>query len=984
MKMFFTFLLGMILSSQAEIPYQLYEPENLDKNKKYPLVIYLHGSGAKGDDNQKPSREPFVQMMLKKEVRDKFPCFLLVPQCKKGTDVNGLPFNWVNWEGQDKKKPAKWEKSLPGMSSQLKLVQDIFSRISTNASIDKSRVYLSGVSMGGSGTWYWSAAHPKQFAGIIAVCGLSETEKAPKYKDVAIQIFHGEKDAVVPYQRSLDMYTALKKNGANALIYEFKNKGHNIARELFNGKDLSHLEWLFKQKKNVQSAGKNSGFFKQQVLPILEDKCIRCHGEKKQKGDFRLDSRAAILKGGGSGAVINFHKPQSSLFIHAISHEDAELAMPPKKKMEDSEIEILTKWIKEGLHWPGQMDTVVEKTEPDEFITDEMKNHWAFQPLKKVTVPEVEWGNNPIDKFLFQAMKKKGLNPQKDASKNILARRLYYNLTGLPPTLEQLNSFKKEGIVDKVVDNLLSSKAYGEKWGRHWLDVARYADSNGSEVDHAMANAWRYRDYIIDSFNKDKPFNRFIKEQIAGDLIPDGGSEGICGTGFLMFGPKSLAELDKKKLELDVIDEQLDTIGKAFMGMTIGCARCHDHKFDPISHKDYYAMAGIFKSTRTINSEKRVSTWYERTLSPGDETKLKDIEKQISELEERKKKPLVAMPVITKNYTLIEAESFAKGNIRSDFNSLGKSIGVIRTAQKYPDTVNYEIEVSESGIYQLEFRYAAKESRPTEITLNGDLLDMNGLAQITGGWNPAKQKWFKLGEFQFNEGKNSLILKREGPIPIIDKILIGKVLGNGKLHGHSVKNIKSNSNKTAYLQRIDKKIEDLENELEKIPVVVSPQEGRIEDMNLLIRGNHKTPGEIVPRGFMKLLNPQNSKPSKKSSGRLELAEWISDDSNPLTARVIVNRVWHWHFGKGLVTSVDNFGLTGTKPDHPELLDWLTAEFIKKNWSIKYLNRLICTSQVYRLDSANKLPEEDLENITLSSFPQRRLTAEEIRDSLLLM
>ena len=415
---------------------------------------------------------------------------------------SNLPIK-ILWEGTS-------QSALPENLLDYK-VNGFCSSLYEDASIDKSRVYLSGVSMGGSGTWYWSAAHPEQFAGIISVCGLSETEKAPNYKDVAIQIFHGEKDAVVPYQRSLDMYTALKKNGANALIYEFKNKGHNIARELFNGKDLSHLEWLFKQKKNVQSAGKNSGFFKQQVLPILEDKCIRCHGEKKQKGDFRLDSRAAILKGGGSGAVINFHKPQSSLFIHAISHEDAELAMPPKKKMEDREIEILTKWIKEGLHWPGQMDTVVEKTEPDEFITDEMKNHWAFQPLKKVRVPEVEWGNNPIDKFLYQAMKKKGLNPQKDAPKNILARRLFYNLTGLPPTLEQLNSIEKEGKVDKLVETLLSSKAYGEKWGRHWLDVARYADSNGSEVDHAMANAWRYRDYVIDSFNKDKPFNRFIK-----------------------------------------------------------------------------------------------------------------------------------------------------------------------------------------------------------------------------------------------------------------------------------------------------------------------------------------------------------------------------------------------------------------------------------------------------------------------------------------
>lgn len=602
-------------------------------------------------------------------------------------------------------------------------------------------------------------------------------------------------------------------------------------------------------------------FFETSVRPILATHCLECHGPDQQWGGLRLDSREAVLKGGENGPAIIVGKPEESLLIEAVRQDPLGLSMPPEDKLSDRQIADLVKWIAGGAIFPVTDPTVT---------SDDRLDHWAFQPMTDPAVPSVHdtaWPRNSLDCFILAKLESTGLKPAKPADKRILLRRVTFDLTGLPPTPAEVESFVTDDRPDadeRLIDRLLASPAYGERWGRHWLDVARYADSNGLDENIAHGNAWRYRDYVVAAFNADTPYDRFVTEQIAGDLLEASGEadrrENLTATGFLVLGPKVLAEVDKTKMEMDIIDEQLDTLGRSMLGLTFGCARCHDHKFDPITAADYYALAGIFKSTTTMESFKTIARWNENVL-PCDESR------SLKEAYET---------------TLAHAKGAIELLLTQADASLAMTGGDVAKTPKereaqYPKETQAELK-------KLRDALAAVEKAPPEY-----------------------------------------------------------------------------------------------------PAAMGVAEGAVTDVAIHLRGSHLKLGEIVPRRVPEVFaEPSAPAFPEDHSGRLVFARWMTDAEHPLTSRVIVNRVWRWHFGQGLVRTPDNFGLLGEEPTHPELLDWLARRFVDGGWSIKQLHRDVLLSSTYRQSDRPEpgVVERDPGNRLYSRMNVRRLEAEEVRDSLL--
>jgi mono/diheme cytochrome c family protein len=592
--------------------------------------------------------------------------------------------------------------------------------------------------------------------------------------------------------------------------------------------------------------------FEKKVRPLLAGRCWQCHGSEKQKGGLRLDNAAALGAGGDSGPVVLPGKPEESRLIEAIGYA-GELKMPPKGKLSDAEIAELAEWVRGGAVWPDagtpRTETTPRPAAGGPLFTEEQKSFWAFRPPRDPVPPAVKatsWPTAPIDRFILAELEKKGLTPAPQTDRRTLIRRATFDLTGLPPTPAEVDAFLTDQSPDafaKVVDRLLASPRYGERWGRHWLDLARYADSNGMDENVAYANAFRYRDYVIRAFNSGKPYDQFVVEQIAGDQISPTADETInhervTATGFLVMGPKMLAEDDPMKMEMDIIDEQVDTVGRVFMGLTLGCARCHDHKFDPIPTADYYSLAGIFKSTKSMQNHKVVAMWNERALATDD--------------------------------------------------------GRTRLAAHKQEVARREAEIK-------------------------------------------------------------------------------KLAGKG------------GSGSKDDIRRLRDSLAEFQKQAPPIAEVMSVEDQAITNLRVHVRGNHLTLAEEVPRRFPRIVAGENQ-PSLESSrsGRLELAAWLTGPDHPLTARVMVNRLWLWHFGDGLVGSPDNFGRLGDRPVNLDLLDWLTRRFIASGWSLKTMHRMIMLSSTYqmssRLDPA--AAQIDPENHLHWRANRRRLEAEEIRDAIL--
>ena len=564
-------------------------------------------------------------------------------------------------------------------------------------------------------------------------------------------------------------------------------------------------------------------FFESKIRPVLVERCFKCHGpESKPEGNLRLDSLAGLLAGGDLGPSIKPGNPQDSLLIHAVNHGDV-VQMPPKTKLPAEEIANLTAWVAAGAVWPDAPPSAARTVSPGTpfQITPEDRNFWAFQTPTDPQIPAISqtaWPQSPIDYFVLAPLEARGLKPAAAANRRTLLRRATFDLHGLPPSPEEVDAFLADTSSDafaKVVDRLLASPRYGERWGRRWLDLARYADSNGMDENMAMAHAWRYRDYVIGAFNKDLPYDQFIREQLAGDLLagddPQTRFERLIATGFLVLGPKMLAEDDPVKMEMDIIDEQVDTIGRAVLGLTLGCARCHDHKFDPIPTTDYYSLAGIFKSTKSMENYKVVAMWSERPLASDDELARQNaLEKQVadksrdlkhiqavandtllSEARGRFKDYLLsasqlqqqqrALALLSKELNAgtlgketiaIEAEKFVRGNVARDFENYGREIGVIYNAGQLPNFAEYEFTLPAAGTYHLALRYAAAETRPIVLTLDGRLLKNDAAGSTTGSWHADTQTWSIEAVAPLASGSHVLRIERAGPIPHLDKLAL--------------------------------------------------------------------------------------------------------------------------------------------------------------------------------------------------------------------
>ncbi|HVW00002.1 MAG TPA: PSD1 and planctomycete cytochrome C domain-containing protein [Planctomycetaceae bacterium] len=604
-------------------------------------------------------------------------------------------------------------------------------------------------------------------------------------------------------------------------------------------------------------------FFEKKVRPVLVESCYRCHGSEKQKGKLRLDSRAAMLAGGGSGPAVVPGNPEESLLIQALAHVDDSLKMPPDKKLPDAQIADLTAWVKSGAAFPG--DANVTAPTARERVHS---NFWSFQPPSNPAPPDVQrgdWSKSPLDRFILAELEAHGLHPAPPADKRTLLRRATFDLTGLPPTPEEVAAFLADDTPEafaRVVERLLESPHYGERWGRHWLDVVRYSDSNGLDENVAHGNAWRYRDYVVQAFNRDKPYDRFLIEQLAGDLLPAENTaqrhEQLIATGYLALGPKVLAEVDEKKMEMDIVDEQIDTFGKSILGLTLGCARCHDHKFDPIGTDDYYALAGIFKSTRTMENFTKVAKWWENDIASAEELGQK------ARHAER----------IAQQKTMID-HAVQQANEKLKAAAPGGELPQDAEA-KYPEETKTELKRLRDELAMLE--------------------------------------------------KNAPVMSS----------------------------------------------------------AMGVTESKPTDVAIHVRGSHLTLGRVVPRGFPQVLTSNDAPITGDHSGRLELAQWLVRREHPLTSRVMVNRLWRWHFGRGLCGSTDNFGRLGDQPSHPALLDWLAQRFVDEGWSIKQMHRIMMLSSTYQMSSFldSKCAELDPDNRWHWRAEIRRLEAEEIRDALL--
>ncbi|MCA9029242.1 MAG: DUF1549 domain-containing protein [Planctomycetaceae bacterium] len=747
-------------------------------------------------------------------------------------------------------------------------------------------------------------------------------------------------------------------------------------------------------------------FFEKRIRPVLVEHCYECHSadSKQVRGGLFVDRPSGLLTGGDSGPSVVPGNIGESLIIDALRHESFE--MPPKGKLSDSVIADFVTWIEAGAVDPRPDEPV--KVAGHQIDIEAGRQFWSFQPLKTSDPPVVNdkaWPRDAVDQFILAKLEAAGLAPVEKSSRVELQRRLYFDLIGMPPTPDEVRAFladTSDDSVERVVDDLLTSPHFGERWGRHWLDVARYSDSTGGGRSLLYGESWRYRNYVIDAFNNDKPFQEFIMEQIAGDLlvaqsVPQR-REQITATAFLTLGPTNYELQDKKQLQMDVIDEQIDTTGRAFLGMTLGCARCHDHKFDPIPVQDYYALASIFRNTQTL-IDGNVSTWVKRPLPLEEEEqrKVEEHQREAKELEQHVaalKQELDRLGKNSKNSfkpdgIVVDDDEAQHTGVWTESTSVKPFIGRgYRHASTPEDFAVYSSKLT-PGKYELFIGYTPGANRCPNTLIIVDHAEGQSEVRIDQRIEPGFG-YVSVGEFQFGEEAKVTIsgVGKESGVVISDAILFApaKEVGEDDEAAARLAAKEKRERVAAELAEAEEALKKHNKKSPQVPQLLSVQDYEtIADWPLLIRGNLKNPAENVPRGFLAVaMTSEPPEFSPKSSGRMELAEWIASPENPLTARVYVNRVWSKLFGAGLVRTVDNFGTPGERPTHPELLDQLALDFIADGWSTKRLIRRLVLTHTYQLRADGAMHDSDPDNRLLASQNLRRLDAECLYDSLLTL
>ena len=768
--------------------------------------------------------------------------------------------------------------------------------------------------------------------------------------------------------------------------------------------------------------------FEKHIRPTLIEHCVRCHGPKKQQGGLRVDSPEGLSKGGDSGEIITPGDPDDSILITAMRYEDISLEMPPRGKLPDKTIKAFEQWVQLGAVDPRSPSASPQDDGPTIPTVEEGRSFWAFQPIADPAPPEVNssaWPVNEIDHFVLASLQDNDLHPVAAADKATLVRRVYFDLIGLPPTPSQIKAFVEDdspNAYQKLIDHLLESDSFGQRWGRHWLDVVRYAESSGGGRTLLFPNAWRYRDYVIDSFNRDLPYDEFVRQQLAGDLLESidwrDRARKLTATAFLLLGPTNYELQDKEVLESDIVDEQLDTLGKAMMGMTIGCARCHDHKFDPIPTKDYYALAGILQSTQAV-IHSNVSTWnkVELPLPPEQQAELVAHREKVDRLE----KVLIAAD---KEYKKLNGSKYSgeksvstdslPGIVLDDFDaslqgdwmestSIGTFVGSNyihdKTEGKGAKSATYRTRLPGSGRYEVRISHTPGDNRSRSVPVS---------VQHTGGTAkfkidqtkpaPIDGTFTSLGTFVFDAKKDAKVtVSNEGTddgVVIADAVMFLKE-GEAQAANADPELAEKEKDRQQKLKEAKTHVDELKKQFKQLrdtgpkPNVAMAVADKKSpgDISIAIRGVVHNKGDIVPRGFLQVATTGSLPPLPSDvSGRLELAHWLTDRSHPLTSRVMANRVWYWLVGEGLVSSLDNFGRTGRRPTNPELLDHLASYLMNNDWSVKQLIKHIMLSQTYRMSSTNDqaLAARDPGNERLWRMNRKRLRAEDIRDAMLMI
>ncbi len=704
-------------------------------------------------------------------------------------------------------------------------------------------------------------------------------------------------------------------------------------------------------------------FFEKRIRPVLVENCLKCHGETKANGKLRLDSKMAVLRGGISGPALVPGKAKDSLLIKAIRHEDPDLKMPSKdKKLPENVIADFETWINLGALDPrdGKQPAVA-----DGIDWKKSRSFWSFQPPRMAELPKVQngsWAKTPIDHFILAKLESEKLTPVRSANPRELLRRATFDLTGLPPTPDEVEAFLKDespAAFAKVVDRLLASPHYGERWGRYWLDVARYAEDQ-AHTFAVVPNtfAWRYRDWVIGALNEDMPYDRFVKMQIAADLVDKDDAarvKNLPALGFFGLGAQYYKNTDAAKATADELDDRVDTLTRGFLGLTVSCARCHDHKFDPVPQIDYYSLAGIFTSCKLSNvplTDKETARRREET-----QAKIKKLDADVKELLRVEKAQRAEAKVEELPRYLVAAWKFQAAkqkNPKASVTEIAKSEmldqGTLTRCVKF-------VEKAPTG-FEMMRKMSAKE---TEVVAAAQTMQKQVRTMIGQKGKLDKMK---------QELLNSLFYTDSSVFQLSDSQV------RALLPAEKKKQLETMATTLTTLQKSD--------DAKPVPIAHGLVETTPANMKIYLRGNPAKLGDVAPRRFLKILASDEPKPFTQGSGRLELANAIASKENPLTARVMVNRVWQYHFGRPIVGTPSNFGSLGDRPTHPELLDYLAVRFMDTGWSIKKLHRDIMLSSVYQLSSEpnEKNFSTDADNRWFWRMNRRRLDVESWRDAML--